>query len=128
MFRDESYCFAGAYMLKTKSFFECYLGTMPPVSAEGQNLQMLLPLLSRGRCGFIDEPLFTYHIRTTGHSCKKRSFSECISRINNFTRLRKELLQFCECDRGYYMKEADGVAEEYREKLLYSAVKNIKNK
>jgi len=102
-------------------FFECYPERRIPVSEEGQNLQLLLPPASRSECGFIEEELHTYRKRSDGHSGKKRSFTETMHRIKNFTALKTEILEYCDCDKAYYKQETLKLEEERRNALLLSA-------
>lgn len=126
LFHDVTYCYAGCYMLRTALLFACYPQKELPVSAEGQNLQLLLPPASRSECGFLPEKLHIYRRRTDGHSGKKRSFTEAFRRMKNFTSLKLEILEFCQCDRAYYRKEALKIEGEYQQRLLVSAARRAR--
>lgn len=118
---DQTYCFAGCYMLRTELFFACYPDKKIPESPEGQNLQLLLPPASRSVCGFLEEPLHTYCRRGSGHSSRKRSYRQTLQRLENFAALRLEILEYCSCDKPYFTSLANAHAEKKRRQLLYSA-------
>ena len=117
LFRDITYCYAGCYMLRANSFFSVYKDKKIPVSPEGQNIQLLFPLASMGKCGFIDDRLHTYMKRHNGHSSMSRSITERILRLKNFTQLKKNVLEYCCCDKEYYSALAEEIEEE-RMKIL----------
>lgn len=121
LFHDKTYCYAGCYMLRSKTFFQCYSKREIPVSEEGQNLQLLMPVASISECGFIAEKLHIYRKRCDGHSGKKRSFTQAFLRMKNFTNLKLQILQYCSCDREYYRQEAVKMEIENRQKLLILA-------
>lgn len=118
LFHSATYCYAGCYMLRTSLFFECYPEKQIPLSVEGQNWQLLLPPASRSKCGFISEPLHYYCRRSSGHSSKSRSYTEKLSRIQNFAYLRKAILPYCKCDQQYYIEESK-LIEKREKRQLY---------
>lgn len=54
---------AGSYMVRTSALFAFYPDREIYQSRYGQNLQFLLPLTYRKKCGFIDEPQMNYNIQ-----------------------------------------------------------------
>lgn len=52
---------AGSYTIRTSAFFEFYPDGEIFQSRYGQNLQILLPLVYRKKCGYIDEPQMNYN-------------------------------------------------------------------
>ena len=125
---DQAYCFAGAYMLKRDLLFECYPSKQIPESNEGQNLQLLVPPASRSLCGFLDEKLHTYRRHAGSHSLKCRSYQEVLGRIKNFTALKKEILNFCDCDRNEYEKLIEENEEKSIRELMKETIKKARNK
>lgn len=126
LFHDVTYCYAGCYMLRTKLLFQCYPQKKMPNSVEGQNLQLLLPPSSHSECGFIPERLHIYKKRADGHSGKKRSFTEVLQRMENFTSLKLEILEYCRCDREHYKEEALKMERANRQRLLAAAVQKAR--
>ena len=51
---------AGSYMVRTKALFDFYPDREIYCSRYGQNLQLLLPLTYKKKCGFIDKPHMNY--------------------------------------------------------------------
>lgn len=132
LFYGSTYCYAGCYMVRTELFFACYPKKQIPLSREGQNLQLLLPPSSRTGCGFLPEVLHSYCQRSSGHSGKKRSYTESLLRIENFYRLRLAILPYCKCDQQYYMEENEKILERDKQQLYRSvaalARKELKRK
>lgn len=121
LFHGVTYCYAGCYMVRTALFFECYPEKQIPLSPEGQNLQLLLPPASRTDCGFIPEVLHYYYRRSSGHSSKSRSYTQKLSRIENFEDLRQAILPYCQCDRQYYQEESKAIESREKGKLFKQA-------
>ena len=125
---DQTYCFAGAYMVRSDLLFDCYPLKKIPESLEGQNLQLLLPVSSRSLCGYLDEKLHTYRRHTGSHSLKGRSYQEALTRIKNFTALKKEILNYCDCDRAEYEKVIMRNEEGSIRELMKETLKKARNK
>lgn len=123
LFCDETYCYAGCYMIRSDLFFAGYPDRQMPESPEGQNLQLLLPSASRTVCGYLDEKLHTYCRRSGGHSSQKRAYRAVLRRIENFTALRLTVLAYCDCDRDAYVRLAELREKQARQALLHSAAK-----
>ena len=126
LFLDLTYCYAGCYMIRSKLLFSCYPDRRIPQSPEGQNLQLLLPPASRTKCGYIDEKLHTYCRRSSGHSSKSRSYQENLQRLQNFTALKLEILQYCDCDRADFERLALEQEKQKRDNLLHSALQRAR--
>lgn len=58
----------GCYMIRVSSFLDVNPSREIYEGKGGQNWQMLLPILYKYKCGYIDEPLYTYVIRSDSHS------------------------------------------------------------
>lgn len=126
LFLDQTYCYAGCYMIRTDLFFVGYPEKQIPESPEGQNLQLLLPSASRSTCGYLAEKLHTYCRRNSGHSSISRSYQENLQRIKNFTTLKLAVLEYCDCDRTYFEQLALKQEKSKCEALLYSAIQRAR--
>jgi len=124
---DKTYCFAGCYMVRTDMLFSCYPDRKIPVSPEGQNLQLLLPVASRTDCGFVDGILHFYRIHSDSHSQKKRSYSESLMRIRNFTKLRLQVLDYCAVDSQRYKIVVDEIERQSIRQLAADAVRKVRS-
>ena len=118
LFRETLYCYAGCYMMRRALFLEAYPEGKIPVSAEGQNLQMLLPPASRTKCGWLDEALMIYRIHESSHAHRQRSLPEMVARAQGFYALRLQLLPHCLCDREAYRQEAKDILDHFKKTML----------
>ena len=125
---DRTYCYSGAYMIRTDLLFECYPDKRIPESDEGQNLQLLLPPSSRSTCGYIDEKLHTYRQHSGSHSQRERTYTEALERITNFTKLRLELIDRCRCDAEKYTQAVMKIEESSRRSLLKAAAEKARGR
>lgn len=71
LLRGETNNWAGSYMIRADKLFEFYPKREIYKSKYGQNLQLLLPLLYKKNCGYIDQPQMNYIRR--GNSLSKTS-------------------------------------------------------
>ena len=124
---DKTYCFAGCYMVRTDMLFSCYPDRKIPVSPEGQNLQLLLPVASRTDCGYVDGIIHFYRIHSDSHSQKKRSYSESLMRIRNFTKLRLQVLDYCAVDSQRYKIVVDEIERQSIRQLAADAVRKVRS-
>lgn len=77
-------------------------------SRAGQNLQMLLPIAYKYKCGYIDEFLCTYYIRKNSYSRNKHdTLEKSINEYNNHIDVLKNTL------------ESIGVYKKYEELIKY---------
>ena len=79
---EKTYCFCGCYMIKTNILKEFYPDFKIYESSEGQNWQILIPIASKYKCGFIDEDLYMIAVRKDSHSRRKRTVEESVHRLN----------------------------------------------
>ncbi len=121
LFRETLYCYAGCYMMRKDLFFKAYPQGRIPVSAEGQNLQMLLAPASHTKCGWLDEALMIYRIHSNSHAHHERSLPEMVSRAQGFCKLRLEILPYCQCDQDAYRREAEDILENFKKNMLKQA-------
>ena len=115
-------------MVRVSLFRRCYPDMSIPLSSEGQNMQLLLPPASRSDCGFVPDVLHYYYCRSSGHSSRKRSFTQQLTRIKNFTSLFLRILPYCDCNQDFYRQEIQKIEQQRIEQILYSLRMNIKEK
>lgn len=64
-------CYPGVFMIRTKALFNKIKNREIPYDRHvGQNWQLLLPVAYDGKCGYINECLYEYYIRSNSHSHK----------------------------------------------------------
>lgn len=74
---------AGSYMVRTSALFAFYPDREIYQSRYGQNLQFLMPLTYRKKCGFIDEPQMNYNIQENSLSKTSDSKNEMERLLQN---------------------------------------------
>ncbi|MBD5559069.1 MAG: glycosyltransferase family 2 protein [Clostridia bacterium] len=128
LFFGTTYCYAGCYMGRASSLFQAYPDRQIPISPEGQNLQLLLPLASRSECGFIPDVLHRYYRRSRGHSSKKLNFRSAYSRLSNFSALRRAIIPHCLCDAEYYIEEDRKLTADAQRALCNTVAAQVRKK
>lgn len=126
LLRQETYCYAGCYMIRTSLLEECYPDRKIPVSTEGQNYQLLLAPAGRSLCGFVPEVLHRYMKRPTGHSSMKRSYMQQKARILNLSALFREILPHCGRDLSLCEQELSRKENEQLALLNKAALSRIR--
>lgn len=71
---------------------------------EGQNYQLLLPVLFGNKRGYIDEPLACYRIHSDSHCHRKRTWEEQMKRYDNLIKMLEEILTALEFDEERRMR------------------------
>ena len=106
-----------AHMVRT----EAYRSINPSMdivdTREGQNYQIILPVLYSFKRGYIDEPLACYMIHEDSHSNMQRSYEERIERYNSLIRMLYETFEqvgIPENSRDYLVRESTFSMEKER--------------
>lgn len=63
LFSNQAWLQGGCFLVRMSSFLEANPERYVYPTRRGQNWQMLLPLLYKFKCGYIDEPLYYYFLR-----------------------------------------------------------------
>lgn len=82
----------GTVLVRTNAFRRAIPNNSIYVSREGQNWQLILPLMHTCKCGFLEEVLFRYVVRKDSHSHMERSYEEQQQRYENFEVLLVETI------------------------------------
>lgn len=82
-----------AQMIRVEDFRKINPDLEISVCREGQNYQIMLPMLYYYKRGFIDEPLATYRIHGDSHYHKARSHTELIRRFEILLEMLQEILE-----------------------------------
>lgn len=83
VFEKDTYCFGGIFLVRMSYFDKCNPKRELYVSSGGQNYQLLLPILFKGKCGYINSVVYNYRIRRNSHSHSLKLRREKIDRANN---------------------------------------------
>lgn len=131
----------GAYMLRSKTFLK--LNPQRHIYDEwaGQNYQLLLPIAYYGKCGYLDEYLYDYLVRSNSHSRQDTGFEKLLSNIYAHEKLlntvikemklkeEKELLEIIKVkyirrrlDLAYTFRNKYIGKEQYNELKKYNAL------
>lgn len=135
--KEKTYCSNGCYMIRTDAFLNVNPKREIYVSLGGQNWQMLLPITYKYKCGYIDEPLYNYVIRSDSHShCDEDiSLEVYLKKYSNHEDILRNVINSMELDKDYYnnlisekyARRKLDLAAEYRNKeLLLRQYGNLK--
>lgn len=115
---EKTYLANGAYLLRMRYFLDVNPKRKIYPSRAGQNWQMLLPILYKYKCGYIDKPLCTYVIRNNSHSHDLTDdFSKELSRLEQHKDILITVIKNINSD---YLKI---VENKYIKKELYLGIK-----
>lgn len=127
----------GCFMIRTSAFDDVNPERYIFPTRRGQDWQMLLPVLYKYKCGFIDEPLYIYAIHSGSMSdVSKDNLEVIIKRYDMYEELIVETVKHMEIDEGnkyinkvhnHYLREKIGAALAYSNKevakLYYKELK-----
>lgn len=89
-------CYSGVFMIRTNKLFGKLKNRNIAYNKEvGQNWQLLLPVAYSGKCGYINEILYKYYIRSDSHS-HNVDYKKEIYRTLCQEKILKETLEFVE--------------------------------
>lgn len=119
----------GSYMIRTKDFIEVVPDRDIYEGRGGQNWQMLLPILHKFKCGYIDEPLYNYVIRENSHSHNingledllKKSYEHediLVNTINRINMNKSEKTYYLELIEEKYIRKRMNLGYQYKRKDL----------
>ena len=140
--KGETNNWAGSYMVRTSALFEFYPDREIYASRYGQNLQILMPVVYKYPCGFIDKPLMNYILQSDSLSqtsedpgiAKPRDLKNAAGfkdiRVHMLHKIVKEKIQlktYLDYVESGYWHSVMWIALRYSDKiLLKEAVKNIR--
>lgn len=102
MILEETYCCCGCYMLRTSALKNIYPDLTIDESYAGQNWQILIPMVGKHLCGYIDEDLYQIMERPNSHSRQKRTLGEAIDRYRELRRVLEDGIRLSgRTDRDY---------------------------
>jgi glycosyltransferase involved in cell wall biosynthesis len=115
---EETYCSPGCYLVRATAFLDVNPNKHIYPSRGGQNWQMLLPLASKYKCCYIDEPLYSYVIRKASHSHSNNSKEALLNRCDEHEDILKNVVTSLDIEKEYYNKI---ISEKYLHKKLMIA-------
>ena len=87
MLRRDMYCLVGCFMGRSSVFFEYNQGRDIFPSRAGQNFQLLLPCICGSACGYLQEVVYNYLIRSHSLSHAQKSISQDILHKQEYLRI-----------------------------------------
>ena len=118
LFRGETTCAAGCYMVRTSMLLQAYPDRKIPDSVVGQNLQLLIPVASRTKCHVLNRLGMLYRIHPGSRSVQPKSFNTHMARINALERLLISLISHCICDGRKYEIIVQETVQKEKQRLL----------
>jgi glycosyltransferase involved in cell wall biosynthesis len=118
LFRGETTCAAGCYMVRTALLLEAYPDRKIPDSVIGQNLQLLIPAASRTQCHVLGCLGMLYRIHPGSRSVQPKSFNTHMARINALEKLLISLISHCICDGPKYEIIVRETVQKEKQRLL----------
>lgn len=122
----------GCYMVRTKFFLDVNPNKKIYQGKGGQNWQMLLPIMYKYKCGFIDEALYTYIIRKNSHSHSIINYKKIMSSCDEHENILVNTVESIDMPEEEKKKYLSIIKEKYIRKRLYIASdfkdKNLSNK
>jgi glycosyltransferase involved in cell wall biosynthesis len=120
-------CFAGgAYMIRSSEFIKINPYKNIYESRGGQNYQMLLPVLYKNKCGYLNKILYYIYARENSHSRLNKKYQDILNRIeehediliNTIKEIKKQGMGKDEFE--HYLEI---IQQKYERKRLKTAIK-----
>lgn len=80
IFQKDVYFAPGGYMVRSKDFLDALPSRHIYECKTGQNWQLLLPIAYKYECGFLEDVLYYYLVRSNSHSRAEKSFEDVYER------------------------------------------------
>ncbi|MDY6310999.1 MAG: glycosyltransferase family A protein, partial [Cyanobacteriota bacterium] len=120
---NEAWLQPGCFMVAMKAFLSANPERYIFPTRRGQNWQMLLPVLFKYKCGYIDEPLYNYyvHVGSVSNPTGIANFTTEITKIEKYNELIVDTLSHMEMDEKERQRYIAMVNNKYlKEKLAIS--------
>ena len=83
LYEKDAYCYPGIFMVRAEYLDKCIKNRSIYETRAGQNWQLILPIAYRGKCGYLNSPVYNYSVRSDSHSRSARNKKEKINRYNS---------------------------------------------
>lgn len=94
IFGINTYCFPGVFMVRMEEFDKKIKNRSIYCTKAGQNWQLLLPILYRQKCGFVNSIVYNYNIIANSHSrIKMATFEKELERIDSHIDILYNILE-----------------------------------
>ena len=85
--QEDVYCFIGVMMVKSEKFLKTNKGRKIYINRAGQNWQLILPSVYKGKTGYINKVTYNYLIRENSHSHQKENAIKFLQKIENHKKI-----------------------------------------
>jgi len=109
--------FSGVYMARFSKYKENNPDLYFYEGKQGQNWQLLLPVLYKNKCDYLDEFVYNYVIRKDSHSHVKKNLNQQIERIIGLRDILFDTIKMLKLDLNYHKKIINLINEKYDLKL-----------
>lgn len=121
----------GCYMIRMSAFDEVNPNHYLYPSREGHDWQLLLPVFYKFKCGYLDEPLFTYvlHDGSLSNAFLTESYERRIERMTNYCHLILDTLQHMDMkdyEKYEKMVECYYLKQKFYSSLVYGEMKHAR--
>ena len=123
---EKLYMCCGCYMIRSSCFFEMNKERSIYTGNSGQNWQIVLPVAYKYKCGYIDEPLYSYVIRKGSHSRNLQDFKTKIERSYEHEKTLLETITRIDMSRLDLDKYKNLIEEKYLRQRFMMAYSNDK--
>lgn len=125
---EKLYMCCGCYMIRSSCFFEMNKERSIYTGNSGQNWQIILPVAYKYKCGYIDEPLYSYVIRKGSHSRNLQDFKTKIERSYEHEKTLLETITRIDMNKFDLDKYKNLIEEKYLRQRFMMAYSNDKRK
>lgn len=112
----------GCYMVRGRDFLDVNPERSIYPTRAGQNWQMFLPVMYKYKCGYIDEPLYTYVIREDSHSHSIKKLIDQLKRCDDHEDVLINTINSMNIEQSEKHLYETIIAEKYTRKRFYLAV------
>ena len=114
----------GTYLVRSDCFAETHpTNKIYDENRAGQNYQMLLPLLYKYECGFIDDVLYYYRVSDNSHSHKEKDYYSNVEKTKKHQEILEHVLDEINMPENERQKYQRIIEKKYIRKRMRLAVK-----
>ncbi len=125
---EDTYCFTGIMMIRTEAFVKNNKGNKIYVNRAGQNWQIILPTIYKGKTGYIDRVVYNVIQRKNSHSRREEKMIDVLRRMHNHRKILNKTVERIIDDKQERRKYLRIIKEKYDTKrndyLKYKFNKN----
>jgi glycosyltransferase involved in cell wall biosynthesis len=117
------YFAGGAYMIRSSEFIKVNLNRHIYESRGGQNWQMLLPVLYKNECGYLNKKLYYIYVRPGSHSRQEEDCKVLLSRHKEHEDILQNTIKSMNIPKKEKIKYLELIKKKYIKKNMLTAFK-----